>query len=312
MSRYPYDPKDGRIQTDVDDLHADRGFGARIHVPAAVAVAADGDGALALTDLTAEEQEIDTGITSPATPRALSIVGNVSGITGNVVITGTNYQDTEITETIALNGATTVHGTKAFKTVTSIMLPAQTHTPTEQVETVEVTHAADAAGTLVVRVTAAGVTGSPVDVNAAVLLGDTAEVVATKIRAALEATEVITDVYDVGGTGANITLTALAPAANDSTLAIALQDADSTGVTFGASANTTAGVPYDKVSAGWNDKLGIPYKLGFNSVLAAYLGGVKEVTAPTVTVDDDEIEMNTIDLDSALNGSDVDYYLMFG
>lgn len=43
--------------------------------------------------------------------------------TGNVVVTGTDYADAVLTETLALNGTTSVVGTKAFKTITSIELP---------------------------------------------------------------------------------------------------------------------------------------------------------------------------------------------
>ena len=78
---------------------------------------------------------------------------------------------------------------------------------------------------------------------------------------------------------------------------------------MGASTNGTAGVPYDKISVGWGDKLGLPYLLPHNTVQQAYLNNVKESTAPTVTTDNDEIEKNTIDLYSALNGSAVDIYL---
>lgn len=63
-------------------------------------------------------------------------------------------------------------------------------------------------------------------------------------------------------------------------------------------------------AVGVNDKLGLPVCLTRNTVVAAYLGGVKEGTAPTVTVDADEVEKNTADLNSALDASDViiDYY----
>jgi len=44
--------------------------------------------------------------------------------------------------------------------------------------------------------------------------------------------------------------------------------------------------------------------------LAAYLDNVKEAVAPTVTTDADNIEGNTIDLASALDGSVVDVYLI--
>lgn len=47
-----------------------------------------------------------------------------------------------------------------------------------------------------------------------------------------------------------------------------------------------------------------------NTVLKAYLGNTLEGTAPTVTTDVDEIEKNTVDLNSALNSSVVDVYLI--
>ncbi len=70
--------------------------------------------------------EVTTGITNPDVPRNVTIKGNASGIAGDVVITGTNILDEEITETIALNGSTEVAGASAFKTVTQIDLPART------------------------------------------------------------------------------------------------------------------------------------------------------------------------------------------
>ena len=65
----------------------------------------------------------------------------------------------------------------------------------------------------------------------------------------------------------------------------------------------------DTVSVGWSDVLGLPYYLTHNTVQSAFLANVKEGTAPTVVVDADEIEKNTIDLNSALNGSAIDVYL---
>ena len=68
---------------------------------------------------------VTTGITNPDVPRNLSIVGNEADIVGNVVIVGTDLNNDALTETIALNGVTSVKGTKAFKTVTSITVPAR-------------------------------------------------------------------------------------------------------------------------------------------------------------------------------------------
>lgn len=61
---------------------------------------------------------------------------------------------------------------------------------------------------------------------------------------------------------------------------------------------------------GFGDKLGLPFKLTHNTVLAAYLDNTKEGTAPTVAVSSTAIDGNTVDLDSALSGKNVDVYLM--
>lgn len=195
MGRIGYNPARVNIKTDAG-VDIDMAHLAHLQVAAADAVAASADGVLEATALTDEAQDITAGLTSPAVPRNLSVTGNASGITGDVVVTGTNWLGEEITETIALNGASTVLGNKAFRTVTEVSLPVETHEGT------------------------------------------------------------------------------------------------------------------DTVSVGWGDKLGLPYLLAHNTVLAAYLNNVKEGTAPTVAVSATAIESNTVDLNSALNGSVVDVYLI--
>jgi hypothetical protein len=66
----------------------------------------------------------------------------------------------------------------------------------------------------------------------------------------------------------------------------------------------------DSVRIGFGSCLGLPYLLSHNTVLAAFLGNVKEGTAPTVTTSTTNIENNTIAINSALNSSVVDIYLM--
>jgi hypothetical protein len=97
--------------------------------PAAVSAVAV-HAAIALTD---EAQEIEDGFTDPDFPRNITVKGNASGVAGDVVINGTNILDEVIEETIALNGATEVLGTKAFKTVTSVELPVEVHAGTDTV-----------------------------------------------------------------------------------------------------------------------------------------------------------------------------------
>ncbi len=63
-------------------------------------------------------------------------------------------------------------------------------------------------------------------------------------------------------------------------------------------------------SVGTGVKIGLPVRLSRNTVVAAFLNGVKEGTAPTVAVSSTAVESNTITLNSALAGTDVivDYY----
>ena len=68
--------------------------------------------------------------------------------------------------------------------------------------------------------------------------------------------------------------------------------------------------PYDtanteRVRVGLGAKLGLPVKLSRNSVLYAFLDGVREATAPTVAVSAAALDGNTATLNSALDGSAV-------
>jgi hypothetical protein len=153
--------------------------------------AASATAVLAATALpTSGTTTVTTGITNPDVPRNVTITGNAVGITGNVVVTGTNKSGQTITETIAASGTATVAGNKAFKTVTSVQLPTR----------------------------------------------------------------------NAGG---------------------------------------------DTISIGTGTKLGLSRKLTENTVLFAFLNGVKEGTAPTVAVSGTALESNTVILNSTLNGTAV-------
>ena len=64
------------------------------------------------------------------------------------------------------------------------------------------------------------------------------------------------------------------------------------------------------VSVGFGEKLGLPYKLVHNTVLFAFLDNIREATAATVTTSSTLLELNTIDLNSALAGKVVDAYIV--
>jgi len=312
MSRF--DPKfSNYVKTDAGSKVVERFHTVCFQVPAASAVAASANGILSATILTAAVQSITTGITNPAVPRALSIAGNVSGITGNVVAAGKNCAGEAIAETIALDGSTTVNGTKAFKSITSLSLPIKAHSGVAQVETATAAGTVSTAGNASVVVTAAGMTGSPKTISVAVALSDDASAIAGKIRTALAADTAVTALFSISGATDKVILTRLTPVANDTTLNIAIADGTSVGVTTAASStDTTAGVPYDLVSVGWSDVLGLPYKLTHNTVIPGmtFLDNVVESTDPTVTVSATAIESNTVDLNSALDGSVIDIYMI--
>lgn len=66
----------------------------------------------------------------------------------------------------------------------------------------------------------------------------------------------------------------------------------------------------DAVNIGWGVKFGVPYKLALNTVLAAYVNGSKEGTAPTVAVSAEALESNTIQMNTAPSGKATHYFLI--
>jgi len=89
--------------------------------------AADTDGIHANITGNGAIQNITTAITNPDESRNATITGS-TGASGDVVLTGL-VRGTSDTETIALNGTTTVQGNKAFDTFTNIKVPAELTSP---------------------------------------------------------------------------------------------------------------------------------------------------------------------------------------
>jgi hypothetical protein len=112
---------------------------------------------------------------------------------------------------------------------------------TRQVETATIVAAAGVttAGNLSVTVTSPLITGSPLFISVPVAIADNASAVATKVRAALNATLDVTDHFTVGGTGAAYRLTANVKAADDATLNMGHANDTSVGVTTAATSETT-------------------------------------------------------------------------
>ena len=70
------------------------------------------------------------------------------------------------------------------------------------------------------------------------------------------------------------------------------------------------GAAGDKISVGICDKLGLPYRLAHNTVIAAALNNTREANAPTVAASAAHVEGNTVKLSTALDGNPVDVYLL--
>lgn len=63
-------------------------------------------------------------------------------------------------------------------------------------------------------------------------------------------------------------------------------------------------------SLGFGNELGLPFRMAHETVLAAYLDGELEETPAFVSADGANLESNTVRLNSALDGSSVDVYLI--
>ena len=140
---YPYNYKYGQtIQTDVPSIVADRGFIANLTWTAEETAAADTDGifdGIAAGDLTATPAGTAVTVT-PASdefvaqpPCARNVTVTVAATTAGhvkaapIVVTGTSLAGEVITEsfTPTVDTPATLVGAKAFKTVTSVTVPAQ-------------------------------------------------------------------------------------------------------------------------------------------------------------------------------------------
>lgn len=129
----------------------------------------------------------------------------------------------------------------AYASQASIRL-SESSVGTRQVETATAAGTATTPGFAQLTLTAAGLTGSPITVNAGIVGTENASAQGATYRTALRANAVIASMFEITGSGANIILTKRLKEANDATLNLAIA-ANGTGITdVASSANTTAGV----------------------------------------------------------------------
>jgi hypothetical protein len=239
--------------------------------------------------MTLSGTEVRYGMLATADPSAVNVSGSQSIGTGLSTLA---YTDAP---TVAYSLAMIIQDGDTLTWNTSTGAVTGTVAGTAQVETATIVAASGAttAGDLNVTVTSALVTGSPLLIPVALLLADnTASLVATKVRAALNATTAITDHYTVGGAGATYSLTtkAVNHAANDTTLNLAHANGTCAGITTAAtSTNTTAGVgttrAYKFNGTAWNatdnEGIALPSMTKVHAVLIR-----SSNTTGTVAIDD--------------------------
>lgn len=122
----------GQLSTDVYGILADQAKLAHLQLSAAQAVAADTDGLLNDTALGTGATTVTTFLNAMPYPRNVTIVASATQ-TGKATVYGTNIADEVISEELTINSDTPVVGAKAFKTVTSIVLPVKAGSETVDV-----------------------------------------------------------------------------------------------------------------------------------------------------------------------------------
>lgn len=130
MSLYPFRTKNQRQGTSSSGVAVDRGFIAHLVLSAAQAVAAAIAGVLAAVTDTGVQQVITAGLTNPPYPRSITATAGGTAVdigAIQVIVEGTNIAGETITETLPVftaNTPGTEEGSKAFKTVTKVTIPA--------------------------------------------------------------------------------------------------------------------------------------------------------------------------------------------
>lgn len=155
----------------------------------------------------------------------------------------------------------------------------------QQIDTNAVVGTITLAGNAEVIFTGAGVTGSPITLNVAVALNDTASIVAGKIATALSLNAAISALYTITSISNEIFVTRTIPAANDTSLNLSVNNGTCTGLTPSlTSTNSQLGGTYDKTMALINVPNITTLHMEFNYAVAttvAFFSGITFDVTPT-------------------------------
>ena len=322
MNFYGYDPKDQKIKSDIAGKEVDRAFIAHIEIAEDLAVVADTDGIHAAFTCTTPNvsatavvaaDSAETDILTTTAPAALGDVPNALSIlleTAVDDVLAVSADDETGVITIALADTTATNNTaaliqaaiRALSEVAGVDVSAFTCTAGGNWDT-----AAIATGETAAVVFTGGQTAVPDVLEDDItnpLIPRNITATAGGIGGDIGAIQVVVEGTNYKGEAITETLPAFT-VNTASTVAGSKAFKTVTKITIPAHDGTGA-----TTAIGFSDKLGLPYKLTHNTVMSAFLDDVIEGTAPTVATSATAIESNTIDLNSALDGSKVDVYLM--
>jgi hypothetical protein len=260
-------------------------------------------------------QVVTTAIQHLDRPRRLTATAAASTLAHikaiSVTAQGTDALGNQIEEVLPAftdNTAGTVTGVRVFASVTSISIPPHDgSTATTAIGAAGLPAAADTDGILEAQTdtgTQVVILSTDADSDGNVLINQPE--VPRNITATAGGTSGDVKAITVTIVGTNIegkAITEVLPAFTVNTTGDVVGSkafASVTSITIPAHDGTGA-----TTSIGFGEKLGLDRCLSRNTVKSAYRGGTLEGTAPTVVVDDDEIEKNTVDLNSSLNSTQV-------
>ena len=282
------------------------GAGQRI-ITEVIGAAALATGAVlaAVTD-TATDQTITTGISFMDRPRRVTATagGTAADIKAvQVIVAGTDPLGNSISETMpafTVNTAGSVTGVKVFARVTSITLPAHDGTgATTSISAAGQPAVADADGILAAVQDTATDQTITTGINQPEVPRNITATAAASTTNDVAAISVIIAGTNAEDAAISETLTAFTDN-TPATKAGAKAFKTVTSITIPAHDGTSA-----TTSIGFGDVLGLNHRLARKTVKSAYLAETLEGTAPTVAVSATAIESNTVDLDTALNSTQV-------
>ena len=202
-----------------------------------------GDIVFSVSPSTVSTTPLATAWTRTVNVNLESAAGDVHEWFNKAITTGVSIADTSSAGTATIPSTTLTFANGKASVVVSGDAQAWLG-GTAQVETITCTGAPSSDGDITLEITAAGMTGSPHDVVVPLvaLTHTSVTLVADKVVETLNADATFAAFFTASNVAGAVAMTAITPAANDATMAFAFTDTDTTSTTFGASANTTAGV----------------------------------------------------------------------